>query len=722
MVSFLKKNQKLEIKKIWVASLLFILFSCDQQNKQKDNGNFNLDQKEIPAIFSDLISDISIDNIGDIRPSLDYEVIDFNTLKVNLTFDLKDSIRQDDWKVTIKPAFQPDFYWSPHLSPSDDHVISQHAFRAPAIIMAQTRQNKRIVMMPDISLIKENDIPWYVDMDAQKNEITAGWSNTEVREHVLFIRKKGAKYNPGKRGFSFYLKATDTQEFVKNPWRDVLSFYWDKYGKELYNEKEPLGRADLETYAQHTYNWAFNTWKHAVWQEFELKGKQVGAPAFIVNISQSPNYKDEPYEREFRSIWNQAWFSSLRSASGLYRYAQRTKNEELLKKARMTKELALSFPKNNGFFPSVIATEMQHIQKDGKSYAKSMGWDTYYFGNSNRNPYQGESIANKERIVRGKAATAPLHILDMSWTAYLMLQWYEELEKDQRLLEYAVDYADALVKIQDDKGYFPGWISDELEPLGILDQSPESSMSVSFLLKAYEITGNNAYKTAALKCMDIIVDEVVPVGRWEDFETYWSCSSYGKSTLVNKKVERNDMYKQNTLSMFWTAEALFNAYEHTNEIKYIKQGQRTLDELLMTQAVWQPPFMYIRTLGGFGVMNADGEWNDSRQSLFAELIIKYGTKLNNEEYIQRGLAALRSSFVMMYCPENPVTKVQWEAKHPHFGPEDYGFMMENYGHNGYTSREGMGIGVFTIYDWGNGAATEAYNRIRDHYGEKFVEQ
>ncbi len=26
-----------------------------------------------------------------------------------------------------------------------------------------------------------------------------------------------------------------------------------------------------------------------------------------------------------------------------------------------------------------------------------------------------------------------------------------------------------------------------------------------------------------------------------------------------------------------------------------------------------------------------------------------------------------------------------------------------------------GIGEFTIYDWGNGAASEAYNRIADHY-------
>ncbi|MFS4457428.1 hypothetical protein [Maribacter sp. 2304DJ31-5] len=705
-----------------IALFLFIS-GCNQNHKSGITGAFDLNQTQIPTIFSDLISSIAIDDLGDTKPELNYELVDQNTLKVVLSFDLKDSIKQDDWGVKIKPAFDPDFYWSPHLAPEDNYVISQHAFRAPALIMADTVASKRIVMVPDVELIEENGPNWYMDIDALKNVMSVGWSKTNVKEHVLFTKEKGAVYAPGNYTLGFYLKATNEKEYVKNPWRDILAFQWENYGKDLYRAKEPLGRTDLEPYAEHTYNWAFDTWEDAVWQEFEIEGQKVGAPAFIVNVTQSPNYPEQSYEREFRSIWNQAWFSSLRSASGLYRYARRTQNEELLKKAVLTKELALSFPQKEGFFSGLIATEMEEFEIEGETYTKSKGWDTYYFGNSNRNPYvEVQNPASDGNYYWGSPKKSPYHILDMSWTAYLMLTWYEELEKDERLLQYATRYADALLKIQDDKGYFPGWISDDLKALGVLDQSPESAMSVTFLLKAYKHTKNEAYKEAALKCMGVLLEEIVPVGRWEDYETYWSCSGYGKNTLINKKVARNDMYKQNTLSIYWTAESLFDAYKLTNNPKYLEQGQRTLDELLMAQASWQPPFMYIRTLGGFGVMNADGEWNDSRQSLFAELIIKYGKELNKEEYIERGLAALRSSFVMMYCPENPITKVQWEAAHPHFGPEDYGFMMENYAHNGVTSREGLGIGVFTIYDWGNGAATEAYNKIRDHYGEAFIEQ
>src|SRR5690606_14692363 len=91
------------------------------------------------------------------------------------------------------------------------------------------------------------------------------------------------------------------------------------------------------------------------------------------------------------------------------------------------------------------------------------------------------------------------------------------------------------------------------------------------------------------------------------------------------------------------------------------------------------------------------------------------------ELFERGAAALRASFVMMYCPENPHVRDQYEKAHPFFGEEDFGFTMENYAHGGEANPAGMGIGPFTIYDWGNGAAAEARNRIRDHYGDVYID-
>lgn len=692
---------------IYLLLSLTVLLNCAPKPNQK-NGSI-----EIPDTFHKVIKNIHFDTLGNYTPEITHELIAPNLLKVNMAFEISDSLRQDDWQIDILPAFKSHFHWSPHLTPSDEHIIDQHVFRAPAMIVSDTVNHLQLSIIPNLDLISEYGPRWYMDMDVPNQKLTLGISDNEVKEHVLFTKKPGTVYPPGKFEYGFYIMMSEGKSALENPWRDIASFLWERWGKPLYKQGEPI-KGDLEPYIKHTYNWAFNLWEDVVWQEFELNGRQVGAPAFIVNATQSPNYPGVSYEREFRSIWNQAWFSSLRSASGLYRYAKRTGNDELLRKALMTKELALSFPQKQGLFHGLIGTEMEEFEIDGKAHYKSLGWGTHYFGNSNRFP-------RTEAYPTGNPAKAPFHILDMSWTAYLMLTWYEELEQDKRLIHYATTYAESLLKLQDADGFFPGWLNTEtLQALGILDQSSESSMSVTFLLKLYQLTQNTKYRDAAFKCMDGIIKDIIPVGKWEDFETYWSCSRYGNKDLVNKKVLRNDMYKQNTLSIYWTAEALFQAFKITGNQKYIELGQRTLDELLMAQAVWQPPFMYVKTLGGFGVMNGDGEWNDSRQSLFAELIIKYGKELNEEEYIQRGLAALRSSFVMMYCPENPQTKTQWEARHPHFGEEDFGFMMENYGHNGTTSPEGIGIGVFTIYDWGNGAASEAYNRIVDHYGEEIL--
>lgn len=83
---------------------------------------------------------------------------------------------------------------------------------------------------------------------------------------------------------------------------------------------------------------------------------------------------------------------------------------------------------------------------------------------------------------------------------------------------------------------------------------------------------------------------------------------------------------------------------------------------------------------------------------------------------------MQVSFVMMYCLQNEKTKQQWERAQPFFNGKDYGFMMKNYGHDGVVDEEGLGIGIFIIFDWGNGAAAEAYLRVKNHLGSIFNER
>ncbi|MFT4095318.1 MAG: hypothetical protein QM640_16945 [Niabella sp.] len=667
-----------------------------------------VNDEKLPKAFLPFVRSLGIGTINGARAHVSYKRVSANCLYISTVWRLSRDAVQNSIAIKIYPAFDPAFHWAPHLTPGSNNIIAQHVFRAPAMLV---HNNSRLLtIIPDLDLLKKDTpVPWYMDMNAERNYLELGMSKSRVEEHVLFVRDTGAVFPAGKVELGFYVMVSEKAADIQNPWRNPLQFMWLKWGAPLYKTGEPLHQPQLEPYIQQTYKWAFESWKKPVWQEFELNGKAVGAPVFIVNITQSPNYKGIADQREFCSIWNQAWFNSLRSAQGLYRYANRTHKDTLKQQALKTKELALAFPNEHGFFKSVVATEMEEVNIEGRKYNRSKGWGTKYFGNANRNPFTWD------------ARQSPYHIADMSYTACWMMIWYKELEKDERLITYTKKYADALLPLQDKDGFFPAWLSlDKYQPMGYLDQSAESSISVTFLLKMFQHTHNRKYLESAKRALGAIMKKIIPTGQWEDFETYWSCSRVGSKDWVGKKVRRNDMFKQNNFCIYWTAEALLEMYKVTGNKRYLKTGRRTLDELLMYQATWQPPYMAIHTLGGFGVMNADGEWNDSRQSLFAGLIIAYGKILNSTEYIQRGLSALRASFTMMYTPLNPQTMKQWQARWPFFGKEDYGFMMENYGHGGVTNDAGLGIGEFTIYDWGNGAAAGAYNRLYDQYGDDFL--
>lgn len=665
--------------------------------------------------LAEFIGPLECQELGGRRPGIAISREGPGLYRVHLAFELDEPVRQDDWTIVVRPAFAPSFHWAPHLTPSPEEVIDQHAFRSPALIAAS--KERTLALVPDLDIMaRGTPVRWYMDLDAPGGALVLGMSLSRPVPGLFFRRVPGAAYPAGRLEVGFWLFVSTDEPDLRDPWRKPLEFMWRRWGRPLFRRGNPLP-PDLGTYVRHTYNWAFRAWKDAVWQEFEWRGRTVGAPVFIVNQTQSPNYTGEVNEREFRSIWNQAWFSSLRSASGLVRHARRTGDAELLAKARLTKELALAAPMKDGLFPAVIATEMEKVAIEGQEYNRSKGWGTAFWGNSDRNPINRPAGRPRVRDVRA----APYHVLDMSWTALWMLEWYEELESDPRLLDYTEAYAGRLLRLQDEEGFYPAWLDIETErPVGVLDRSPETSLSASFLLRLGKLAGKAEYTASALRAIDAVCRDIVYQGRWEDFETYWSSSSYGSGDLVGRKIARNDMFKHCNLSMFWTAEALFDAWKATGDRSRLELGRRVLDEMLMTQASWQPPYMYVPVLGGFGVMNADGEWLDARQSLFAGTLLRYGLELGSSEYVERGLAALRASFVMMYCPENPAVKALWEKTHPFFGPEDYGFTMENYAHGGATGPEGEGMGVFTIYDWGNGAAAEAYERLLDRFGEEVV--
>lgn len=625
--------------------------------------------------------------------------------RVEMVWQLKYPVLQDDLSVIFDIDFVPTFWWAPHLTPEPGSCIAQHAFRSPALIAADDKQ--AVAVVPDVSLVASSpEAPWYMDVDAPAKRWWLGISKYTVRGHVGFEKANGARFPAGEVKFAFFVNAYPLNGAASDPFEKVSRFHWEHSGRALFAAGE-TAQVPMDRYVRHTYTWAFDTWRQPVWQEFTFNGRPAGAPAFIVNVSQSPNAKREPNQFEFLSVWNQAWFSSLRSASGLFRFAKRADDKDLMNRALLSKEFALAAPMQDGILPSVYRTEMETV--NGRNVSK--GWDTAYWTNSNRTP----GIYGVE--------DSWYHVLDASWTAYQMLRWYRELEPDTRLLEYAQTYADKLLTLQYDTGFFPAWLDPKtLEPSAVLRRSPETSMSAWFLFELAEVTGKKRYARAATDAINAVLKECVAQGRWEDFETYWSCNRFGEESLYGKPDPRSGMFKQCNFGMFWTAEALLAAHRATHKDKYLQWGRRVLHELSLTQQTWQPPFIKVPGLGGFGVMNYDGEWNDARQSLFAEVFMDYYRETGEREYFERGIAALKASFVMMYCPENAASKAEWEKAWPFFGPADYGFMMENYGHGGKTGPGDNPMGEFTIYDWGNGAASEARSRIFDHYGDVYIDR
>jgi hypothetical protein len=386
--------------------------------------------------------------------------------------------------------------------------------------------------------------------------------------------------------------------------------------------------------------------------------------------------------REPRSIWNQAWFSTQRCANGLLRLARQTSAPGLEARARQMTEVALAAPQEDGLFPSVLLDD-----------AGAWRWTS-----SDRRP----------PAVSGDAC----HIVDAAFTCRMLLEWHL-LTGDARARARVLAFAERLLALERPGGGFPGWVEPDGRVAAELADGPESAVSVTLLLElaAAGLGRADAFRAAAVRALPLL-EAVTRDGRWEDFETYYSCAPWGAPELLGRRVPRSGVFKQNTLSIAWCAEAFLHAWRATGTGRLLALSRRCIDELSLYQAVWDPPWLPAPAHGGFGVMNADCEWNDARQSLFSPLYLELARETGDRELLERGQSALRASFSMMYCPENAALARAYERRFPFFGPESYGFMMENQGHSSLDP-----IGTFTIFTWGNGSALAAVATVRDRFPE-----
>jgi hypothetical protein len=572
------------------------------------------------------------------------------------------------------PIARAEHVWIPHLTPEKGNVIGDAVFRSPAIVIAD--KTTALAFVPDLDDVRDA-VGWraWLDYDHPRRALTLAAGEYREDGHVFYVREP-----PRAVGQSVALRlhvlASSAPEDLENPYGMVARWIWKRWGRPGF---ERAGAPRIAPLMEHVVRWAFSNdgWAESVWQPV---GENSGAPVFIADVTRHPSVpREQRLWREPRSIWNQAWFSTQRCANGLLRYARQIASPDLEDRARKMTEVALSAPQTDGLFPAVLIADESGVWR---------------WSNSNRRP--------------PSASESACHLVDAAFTCRMLLEWHA-LTGDGRARAYVLRFAERLVALQRPSGAFPGWVEPDGGVPRELAEGPESAVCASLL---FELAGvSAAYGKAALAALPFL-EEVARQGRWEDFETYYSCAPWGAPEMLGRRVARNGVYKQNTLSIAWCADAFLQAWRRTRDERLLRLARRCIDELSLYQAVWDPPFLPAPAHGGFGVMTADSEWNDARQSLFAPLFLELGRETGDLELTQRGVSAMRASFSMLYCPENAALARAYEARFPFFGPETYGFMMENQGHGGADP-----IGTFTIFTWGNGSALAAAATVRDRFPE-----
>ncbi|MBK8034587.1 MAG: hypothetical protein IPK17_34810 [Chloroflexi bacterium] len=231
-----------------------------------------------------------------------------------------------------------------------------------------------------------------------------------------------------------------------------------------------------------------------------------------------------------------------------------------------------------------------------------------------------------------------------------------EYRKTPEIIDYCTSYAVFLLEHQRASGAIPAWVrTGTLEPSDILKDSAETSASVHFLAELYQLTGDQRFLAAAVKAAEFIIAETLTTGKWEDYETYFSCATLWDGKRLGEKDPHTGMYPANTLCIQWAADGFYSLYQATGERRFLEAGLSALDQLCLYQQVWNASFLTVPTFGGFCSQNTDGEWSDLRTGLFALTLLNYYSVTGNPEYFERAIAAQRSCFVLLYIPENNIT-------------------------------------------------------------------
>ncbi|GGG70398.1 hypothetical protein [Edaphobacter dinghuensis] len=543
-----------------------------------------------------------------------------------------------------------DFVWSQNIKNEADDIVPNWSFKSPAVMLQQGKVFT--ALMPELS--DRHSDPLALDLDVTSDKLpwlSYGAVASQPYGHSYFRRSPdaGPRVVAGEIEYRYSIVASEQP--YKLGYRRVVRRLWSHEGhKELLQSndlQQNVTRPELVTFD----DWRTDTWvryANTVYRGFDCGNQRCGT---LVSNRNSEGDWGKPAP----DAWFNAWFQTLRSAYGWYLYGQRSNNKDIEEKAESILNLALKSPQDHGAFPTVYMLNT-------KQWIRDDGWAGY---------------------------ADDYHTFCMSWTAYWMLQWGKNLtpNREKEILAFVRPYGDFLVKHQLSSGVIPSWYDSNLEPRSeFRDFNAETAASALLLASLGEATGDHTYANAAEQAMNFITKEVLPRQRWFDFETFKSCA--------RKPFDFYDawtaQYPQNNLATIQAAKAYLQLYQVTKNREYLQQGTQVLDYLLLTQQVWNNPAFSPKVVGGFTTQNTDAEWSDARQGYAAVLLWDYYKATDNQEYLERAVAAARSTFAV----------APWE----------------NWAHTGYLDEQG----ALTGFHWGPGSALTSVEMMSPTLGDAFI--
>ncbi len=527
--------------------------------------------------------------------------------------------------------------WS--YSPSVGGFNPDAQYKAPLILVQARRTALGIV--PDVAALDRPTLArcnHSLDLDVPGGPtLSVGFIPARRSSHSVYSEDSRRTWTIDVPVENCYYLLIDADALPGQAYRQAVRFHWDRFGRR---EQSHAAEQQVGTDPRYQQLVLWDDWRPAVW---EGESRETWLTVPLADGSTGGGARTKRWGPG-PSVYLSSWFNTLRTSFGMALYARRTGNRDLLDLTRQTVQLAVKAPGRDGAFKCIAVPTAK-----GTVWAAGDG-----SGGSTADGFLG---------------------YDMSWTAYWLLRWREsKLPGDELILPRCRQLAQFLIARQLPDGMLPTRFAEDgsVQEEKSRTVKAETGPVVLFLLALHAQEPDARYLDAAKRGLAYLEKEVIPLRQWYDYETFWSCSPRKISFDA-----RSAQWPANNLALTQTVAAYLLASRITRDESYLARGESLLDYLLLYQQCWTNAVIEqlscpAMLLGGFTTQNSDAEWSDARQSQIGNILLDYYRVTGKAEYLERGVAALRSQF-----PISP---------------------SENWAHEGYGRKAGV-----SSFHWGTGS-------------------